>query len=387
MLFSNSHSRIRWVLASTLSLAACSESHDTPRTGPGTGGFAATGGASGTANGGTPSSGGGGSSGVASGGATGSGGVSPAAGGMSATGGSTPSGGGGMGQTGDAAAPDASTAGDTGSLPPVTDLGAPGPFTPIRTQSTGPGNRYELFHPKELEQRSDIKFPIVSFGPGALSNCALYLTLMNHLASHGFVVPCFNATPAGKELIDGIDWMIQEAGATSGKLAGKLDTDHIAVSGQSAGSLGTFAVAMDPRITTTVHLQGGTFAPHTTLANLRAPAQFLCGETPPSGGDGNFVYDLANPNCEYDFQNAKVPVFYGSLKGGAHAQMVDYLNQPTDAEHVRKKKANFAAMVGWLRWRLAGDKTQRALFVGPSCTLCAASSGWTVRQKDLDGLD
>ena len=98
------------------------------------------------------------------------------------------------------------------------------------------------------------------------------------------------------------------------------------------------------------------------------------------------MYDLANPNCEYDFQNATVPVFYGSLKGGAHAEMVDYVNEPTDAEHVRKKKANFAAMVGWLRWRLTGDKTQRSLFVGANCELCTAGSGWTVKQKNLDGL-
>lgn len=275
---------------------------------------------------------------------------------------------------------------DTGSLPAVDDLGVPGPYTPERTKTTGPGSQYELFKPMEIVDAVDMKFPILAFGPGALSNCELYHSLLEHVASHGFVVACFNATASGANLIIAIDWMFDEA--TSGPLAGKLDTDNVAVAGQSAGSLGAFDAAVDPRITTTVHLQGGTFPPHTAVNNLHAPAAFLCGESPPAGGDGNFVYDQANAFCEVDFENAMVPVFYGSLKGGAHAQVVDHANVPmNDPVYVAKVKANYVAMVGWLRWRLTGDMSQRDLFVGSDCGLCAADSGWVVKQKDLETLD
>ena len=57
-----------------------------------------------------------------------------------------------------------------------------------------------------------------------------------------------------------------------------------------------------------------------------------------------------------------------------------------EAAYQAKKKANFAAMVGWLRWRLTGDKTQRALSVGSDCGLCGPSSLWKVQQRELESL-
>jgi hypothetical protein len=71
-------------------------------------------------------------------------------GGSQATGGTPSTGGNGPQGTGGAPAADSGTPDDTGTLPPVDDLGEKGPFTAARTQSTGPGNRYELFYPKEL---------------------------------------------------------------------------------------------------------------------------------------------------------------------------------------------------------------------------------------------
>jgi hypothetical protein len=115
--------------------------------------------------------------------------------------------------------------------------------------------------------------------------------VLAHVASQGFVVLCYGSTAQGKELTDGIDWLIAQNKAASGMLAGKLDTDHIAVGGHSAGSLATFTVANDPRITTTIHMSGGSFD-HSVVANLHAPALFLCGRTPMGDDDGTFSGDL-----------------------------------------------------------------------------------------------
>jgi hypothetical protein len=42
------------------------------------------------------------------------------------------------------------------------------------------------------------------------------------------------------------------------------------------------------------------------------------------------------------------------------------------------------AMVGWLRWQLAGDLNAKTMFVGSACTLCN-DAAWSVKkQKNLN---
>jgi hypothetical protein len=52
---------------------------------------------------------------------------------------------------------------------------------------------------------------------------------------------------------------------------GKMDTTKIASMGHSAGSLASFGIANDPRLTTTMHLDGGTMDPHTDAKTSRSP--------------------------------------------------------------------------------------------------------------------
>jgi hypothetical protein len=141
--------------------------------------------------------------------------------------------------------------------------------------------------------------------------------------------------------------------------------------GHSRGSIATFAVAADPRLTTTIHLSGGTNPDiakgHESLANLRNPAAFLCGEP---GGDGLITGDTASEFCLYDFEHATVPVF---------------LTQITGASHISAPGMTTGACAGWLRWRLMGDSTMKAMFAGTACSLCTRPN-WVVKQRDLDTL-
>ena len=146
-------------------------------------------------------------------------------------------------------------------------------------------------------------------------------------------------------------------------------------SGGGASSLATFAIANDPRLTTTMHLDGGTMSPHTDAMNLVKPAAFICGD---SGGDGLITGDLARPNCDIDFQNATTPVGYGDIVGASHLTITGSL--ATDP----KLKAFLTATAGWLRWQLAAAQTIKALFVPSStCTLCTQMSVWTVQEKNI----
>jgi hypothetical protein len=276
--------------------------------------------------------------------------------------------------TADAASSDAQVApgpsAGGGSLPPVTDFKRPGPFTP--TRGAGPSG-FVTFYPKELG-KDGVKHPILSWGPGALENAGIFSTLLNHLASHGFAVISYDATPQGKELVTGIDWMVAENGRSGSEFFGKLDVSKISAGGHSAGSLATFVIGAEPRLVTTLHISGGTFDPHTDIKNLHAPALFICGEP---GGDGLIFGDVANANCEIDFMNATVPVFYGITKGASHMT-------PTDIGDAAIRTHQLGAIVGWLRWQLAGDLNAKGMFVGSACTLCNDAAWSTKKQKNLN---
>jgi hypothetical protein len=261
----------------------------------------------------------------------------------------------------------------TGVFPAVTDPGVAGPFTPTTTGSTGPGGAYTAFYPKELGQ-GGVKNPIVIWGDGATLTPTSYLTLIDHLASHGFAILAYNATPQASDMTKAIDWMVSESARQGSVFYGKLDTTKIASMGHSAGSLATFAIANDPRLTTTMHLDGGTMSPHTDAKNLVKPAAFICGD---SGGDGLITGDLARPNCDIDFQNATTPVWYGDIIGASHLTVTGTATDP-------KVKAFMTATAAWLRWQLAADQTMKAFFVpSGTCTLCTQTALWTVQEKNL----
>jgi hypothetical protein len=315
--------------------------------------------------------------------AAGSGTATPAAiGGSGGSGGMTPAAGSGGTASAGAGGAAAPASGNTGTLPAITDPIMKGPFEITETDNVGPMNNYTTIEPKNLGQ-DGIKHPILIWGPGAGSTPAIYQMLLNHIASHGFVIVSYNSTPQGPELKTAIDWILGEAMKEGSKYAGKVDTTKIAMGGQSAGSIATFQAGKDDRLTTTVHINGGTFN-HGDVANLIKPAFFVCGDDPNvTGGDGTWDSDLARPNCDADFMNAKVPVWYGNVIGSSHTTVIDNPLQDTAAKDVPLKNQYLGSTVAWLRYTLAGDDVMKQLFVGPSCGYCTQSTVWKVQQKDL----
>jgi hypothetical protein len=257
----------------------------------------------------------------------------------------------------------------TGTFPPIDDPWADGPFEVATLRSAGPSRNATVLYPRDLG-RDGLKHPIVVWDNGAgQTGLSIYGALLNHLASHGFAVYAANsATDQGTELTQGLDWMIAQAGVSDSPFYGKLDTGKTAAMGHSQGSIATFAIAADPRLTTTIHLSGGTNPDiaegHATLPNLRNPAAFICGEP---GGDGLIVGDTASEWCAYDFEHTDVPVF---------------LAQITGASHISAPGMTLGACAAWLRWHLTGDTTQRAMFAGPDCTLCMRRN-WVAKSKGL----
>jgi len=133
-----------------------------------------------------------------------------------------------------------------------------------------------------------------------------------------------------------------------------------------------------------MHINGGTFDPHTDVMKVIHPALYVCGDDPSvTGGDGTSVSDLARPNCDYDFAHTNAPVWYGDVIGASHTTVIDNPLSNTKASDDPLMKQFLAATAAWLRWQLADDQTMKALFVGPSCGFCTQTSAWQVQQKGL----
>jgi hypothetical protein len=297
-----------------------------------------------------------------------------AAGTAAASGGSAGSAGGDAAGAGAAADPMLPS---TGPFPAVTDFAADGPFKGTMLSNTGPNSNYTVYLPTELAPNG-AKNPIVAWMSGGSTTPSGY-TLLPHLATHGFVVVASNTAPGigaevmlGQELIMGIDWAIAENDRKDSKLYGKLDTTKIASMGYSMGSLATFTIANDPRLTTTVHISGGNMQAD-RIMNLKAPAAFICGI--PGDSSCNILSgdcDIAAANCDTDFAMATTPVFYANFMGGH----LGILTEP-NMTHIRK----LATM--WLRWKLMSDTTLTKAFVGDQCTECSDPDFKKVQQKNL----
>lgn len=262
----------------------------------------------------------------------------------------------------------------TGTFPAVSDPWQTGPYTVATMGGAGPSRNATVLYPREIGK--DGKSPIVVWDNGAgQTGLSIYGALLNHLASHGFAVyAAYSATDQGKELLDGIDWMTAQAAESSSPFHDKLDVTKVAAMGHSQGSIATFAVAGDKRLTTTIHLSGGTNPDiadgHATLPNLHEPAAFICGEVTPPGGDGLITGDTASEWCGYDFDHAMVPVF---------------LAQITGASHITAPGMTLGACAAWLRWRLMLDSTMKSMFDGPDCKLCKRPN-WKCKSRGLDML-
>ena len=244
---------------------------------------------------------------------------------------------------------------------PAADIGADGPFMQMTVTNTGPNNGYQLSFPKDLG-RDGLKHPIVTWGNGSGSTPNQY-TLLQRMATHGFVVIASNSSSVTAALLKGgIDWLIMENGRDGSMFKDKLDPNQVASMGFSLGSLATFEAAKDMRIKTTVHISGGSMT-KSVVANLHGPAAFYCGSSS----------DIAYNGCEGDFEITKVPTIYANFPGD-HLGVRNAATAPMIAK----------ATVGWLRWRLMGDKTLDAMFVGPNCTLCKDTAWDKVQQKMLD---
>jgi len=246
-------------------------------------------------------------------------------------------------------APVAGTGAEPGKLPHVEKVegagledAVRGTFGPaVKVKTTPPGGW--LIYPQDIG-RDGIKHPIFIFGPGGGTNPQYYD--MNgehwdHYTSYGFVVyvapmSSFNSSAS---LDDGLTWVIAQNSEASSPLYQKLDTTKVGAAGHSQGSVMVFNFMPDERVTTTIHISGGSFDGGGP-AKLKGPTMFLCGP----------MSDVAYAQCQSDFEVTKVPTFYTNI---------------LESSHTTSGRYGWGAIVAWLLWHLAGHEEWKKEFLEP----------------------
>lgn len=266
---------------------------------------------------------------------------------------------------------------------PSADPTAAGPFEVAADKNVGPlagvvpdpiyGNqqqRFNVYRPKNLAT-SGYLHPILIWANGYTDNpepnpplcvtnaaankwCGQYLPLMNHLASHGFVVVASlsTATGSGNPLptIVGLEWIIKQNSDPSSPYYRRLDTTNIGQLGHSFGGMSTCMSASNPRYKALATICGTR-----ELSGVHTPMMFFC------GGKDNTVKCDGVKNTFLSVKNQ--PAFYINELNADHGSWV----------YQGAKGVSLSASAAWFRVHLMNDTANRKYFYSKDCTFCKDS--------------
>ena len=187
--------------------------------------------------------------------------------------------------------------------------------------------------------------------------------MMNHLASHGFVVVASLSTATGSgdplPTIVGMDWIIQQNEDPGSPYYHHLDTAKIGQLGHSFGGMSTCMSAADPRYKALATICGTR-----ALTGLHTPIMFFCG-----GKDNTVKCDGVR---DVFLSVTNQPAFFINELNSDHGSWV----------YQGARGVSLSAAAAWFRVHLMGDTANRKYFYGPNCTFCS-DSRVSVEQNSL----
>ncbi len=250
-----------------------------------------------------------------------------------------------------------------GAWPSVADLAAPGPFPIQHETNTGPNEAYDIVRPARLGEEGR-RHPIISWNNGTLYPIDDYQDLLDHWASHGFVVigAHTNSTAGGAVHKAAIDWLVAENERPGSPYAGMLDVTRIGAAGHSQGGGATITIGAGvpgpAGVVATMPLMPIAMFDPSHLAQHQAP-MFIVSAT--DDQRANAVADQAFTEVTTELVHGQfVGVHQDAMNPGIHG-----------------------ATVAWFRYRLMGDEAARAQFYPPgTCGLCRDDAWMRVRHNN-----
>ncbi len=288
---------------------------------------------------------------------------------------------------------------DTPETREVPDTQGTGPF-PALKEEVASLPLHVVYRPADLSKLGDTKLGVLAWGNGGCSDDGASSRLhLLEIASHGYLAiangtiksgPGTQPTPppapradgqlpppatSAEQLIEAIDWALEENVREGSELYGRIDPNAIAISGWSCGGLQALKVAGDERVRTVIIHNSGIFSPEDavrlpsmdigkdTLKKLHTPVLYI------QGGPT----DIAYANGMDDFRRIDhVPAVMANLDVGHGGTFME----PEGGRAAQ-------AAVAWLEWQLRGDETAKQRFVGAECGLCT-DEHWTIERKHLE---
>jgi hypothetical protein len=260
---------------------------------------------------------------------------------------------------------------------------AAGPFTVAADKGVGPlagytpdpiygdqQQRFNVYRPSNLAT-SGYCHPILIWANGHTDNpeqnpplcvtdsaankwCGQYLPLMQHLASHGFLVVASLSTTTSKgdplPTIAGLNWILQQAEDPTSPYYHHLDTTNIGQLGHSEGAMSTCMSASEPRYKALASICGTT-----TLKGVHTPFLFFCG-----GKDT--VVGCDGPRNTFLTVTDQPAILIDELSSD-HGSWV----------YQGAKGVSLSMAAAWFRVHLMNDTANRKYFYGANCTFCTDS--------------
>jgi hypothetical protein len=263
----------------------------------------------------------------------------------------------------DAAAPDAALT----LWPAVDNYGAHGPFATTREMNTGPAGAYDVFRPTTLGAQGR-KHPIISWANGTLFGLEDYRDLLDHWASHGFVVIAAhtNSTAGGGTHKAGIDWLRAEQARAGSGYFGVLDGKRVGAAGHSQGGGATIAA--------------GSNKPGVTGIVATLPLMPILSYESDKSIVARQAAAMLNINATMDDRDPSGLVAK-QIFDGAAAELVQaaFIGVHEDAMSAAMRRPTLA----WFRFRLMDDDSARTLFYpSATCGLCQDPAWKQVRYKN-----
>lgn len=255
---------------------------------------------------------------------------------------------------------------------PAASVGAPTTPPPATTAGAAPAEEYKV-KTRELDLNRDGnrplpvtiwypdtatgRFPVILFSHGLTGLPSDYRRLLADWAEDGFVVaaPTYPHTNKKAAQVNALDVVNQPVDASfvldqvlalgdkaGDALNGRLDTEHVAAAGHSAGGIttvGLFTVYRDQRLDAGIVLAGSALGMGTGFRGPDAPLLFV-------HGDADAVVSYASGRAAYD--KVPWPKAMLTLLDGDHGQTLLRAGNPA-YEVVAGATTDF-----W-RWSLYGD--------------------------------